>query len=630
MSGGQTPGKRLNITEKGKLELDELMTSKDKMAQYAQRPFRSKQAGGTLNFGEFVAALRGILEEVQISAPSEPQMRLLFDKHQRDGRGLGVEEYEALLFRLLSFMRASQEVSLTPKGGTARPSGEERDKRWREEFIVRNPRRFRDVYDVLHELGKGTFGTVYKIAHKTQRSKKNEKCIRVCKIVSKAMAEKAGTTHAKVREELAVLKQLDHPHVLRIFEDFEDDLNFYLIMEPCWGGDLQDYVKTLDMMDKHSYEKWVAKVMQHTLSAIAYCHEKGVIHKDLKPENVMVSTAKDKPVSEMHVVIVDFGLSEVFTHPTDRSNIVSGTPPYMAPEVWAGNFNKACDLWSCGVMLFFLLSGRLPFMAQRVEDFPGQVNNVEPDWAKMGGASPEAHTLCRKMLAKRWDMRPSAQNALKERWFMSCGLAAEATTPQIARFQLDALMKVNQRSEFEKFVTRLVATQVDTSKFKDVNEAFAAFDIDGDGQLSRDELRQGLMRLNAPTDDVDLLFEELDVGQTGRISYTEFLAGVINLRGKKTEEQDRFLWIAWQQFSPDENGRVTTAAVQDALAARGMTVADLPEKFLQQLSRDAAGYMTFDSFKRLFGAESSTSVFENIADRGKTRGARFLRWLMKK
>jgi calcium-dependent protein kinase len=271
-------------------------------------------------------------------------------------------------------------------------------------------------------------------------------------------------------------------------------------------------------------------------------------------------------------------------------------------------------------MLFFLLSGRLPFIAMRIEDFPLQVQR-EPEWSKMGGASGEAHEICRKMLMKRGSQRPSAQAALKERWFSVMGLDT-GKPEKLAKSQMDALLKVTERGEFEKFITRLVATQVDASKFKQVNEAFAAFDTDNDGQLSIDELRQGLQRAGSPTNNVEEVFEELDVGGTGLIAYTEFLAGVINLGGKKSEEQDKFLWTAWQQFSPDENGRVNHANVQDALATRGMTVADLPERFLMELTKGASGELTFESFKKLLVNDAPATFLDKLAGE-KARVSRF-------
>lgn len=625
-----TSGNRLTITPKAKQEISELMSSKDKMRHYTERPFQGKGPNDYLTYEEFKEALTSTLQEMEISVPSDMQIQQLFDKHQKTGKGVGQDEFEALLFRLLCFMRASKEVKVekvkTPQ------AAEERDKHWRQEFLARNPRRFDEVYEIQKTLGRGTFGSVYRVAHKSQRGKKNEKRIRVCKIISKQVAKNAGTSDHRVREELAVLKALDHPHVLRIFEDFEDDEQFYLIMEPCYGGDLQEYVRKMPPMEASEYEYWVAKVMQHTLSAIAYCHAKGVIHKDLKPENVMMSTERDTPVAEMHVVVVDFGLSEVFSDPNDRSTIISGTPPFMAPEVWDRNFNKSCDIWSCGVMLFFLLSGRLPFMASRVEDFPRQLTQ-EPDWKLMGGATPDAHELCRKALTYAEHHRPTAQDCLKSRWFFNMGLVnpeSNGAKKALEKKEIDALMKVGQRTEFEKFVTRLVATQVDASQQKRVNEAFRAFDRDGDGLLSREELRQGLLQFGHSEEHVDQVVDELDVGMTGRISYTEFLAGIINVRGRKSEEQDKLLWIAWQQFSPDEQGRVKTSDVQDALAARGMTVADLPDKFIEELRRDASGYMTFEGFKKLMSKDTSSSVMSHImtAMTSNTRSARLLRWFL--
>lgn len=624
-------GQRLQISEQGKGAFVELMSSKDKLHEYAERPFKARGLDTTarLSYPDFQQALTETLADLQMmSMPDEKQVRALFEKHRRGTEGVGCEEFEALLFRLLCYLRASNEVNVEMRRTPS--NGEERDKRWRQEFIQKNPRKFSEVYDIEKQLGKGSFGTVYMVAHKTQRDKRNEKRVRVCKIITKKKASRAGTSDAKVREEFAVLKQLDHPHVLRIFEDFEDDENFYLIMEPCRGGDLQEYLRRLEPMDAASYEFWVAKVMQHTLSALAYCHSKAIIHKDLKPENVMLSTDKHVHVRAMHVVVVDFGLAEVFENPADRSTVVSGTPPYMAPEVWRGDFSKSCDIWSVGCMLFFLLSGRLPFMASRVEDFPKAIQS-EPDWSLMGGASEDARKICKLMLKKEEYRRPTAQHALKDRWFQNQNLLSRhgSGAQALDSNQRKSLLSVAERSHFEKFVTRLVATQVDASQQVAVNEAFRAFDTDGDGRISREELRQGLSVFGATPQQIEEVVDGLDIGRTGQISYTEFLAGVIGLRGKKPEEQDKLLWIAWQQFCPDTAGRVKTSSVKDALASRGMTVADLPEQFIAVLAKKQSEYITFEEFKSLLVSDESGEVMRTLAG-DKCRGPKMLRWLFGK
>lgn len=629
----KSPGSRLNVTEKTQIQLAELMRSTDKLRLYAERPFKARGQfpAGWLGFEDFRQALKELLQELHFSMPGDSQIQALFNKHRGVNEGVGVDEFEALLFRLLCFLRASEEVRVSPDA--KRSSSEERDKNWRQEFIRKNPQRFDNVYDLKQQLGKGSFGTVYLVTHKTQVDRHNASRVRVCKIISKARAKEARTPESKVREEFAVLKQLDHPHVLRIFEDFEDEENFYLLMEQCQGGDLGEYVKCLEPMDAVTYEFWVAKVMQHTLSAVAYCHSKGVIHKDLKPENVMLSTPRHTPVQDMHVVVVDFGLSEVFAHPTARSETVSGTPPYMSPEVWQGNFSKSCDVWSVGCMLFFLLSGRLPFVASTLKEFPKAVQ-AEPDWQAMGGATPDAQDICRQMLQKLENTRPSAQECLKHKWFQDRGLAAGGNPVRaLDSSQIQSLLAVGQRSEFEKFVTRFVATQMDASQQKSVNEAFRSFDTDGDGQLSAEELRQGLCHFGANAQQVEQVIRELDVGRTGQVSYTEFLAGIINLRGKQPEDQDRLLWIAWQQFRPDKFGTVKVQDIQNALATRGMTVAEMPEGFLAALNKEHTGFISFDAFKQLLLADTSGQIAQALTgDQGKEngRGAKMLRWIMQK
>lgn len=614
---------RLAISERGQEDLNTLMHSKDRLRMLAERPFlvRCLPPGSRLSFEDFQSSLTELLLELDVRVPQQAQMQALFDKHSREVDGMNVENYEAMLFRLLCFLRASEEVRIQKRDRTL--SGE-RDRHWREEFIQKNPLRFTEVYQMGRQLGKGSFGVCYMVRHQVDPNGTSQ---RVCKIISKAKARDAKTPPEKVREEFAVLKQLDHPHVLRIFEDFEDEDNFYVVMEECKGGDLAQYIRQLPPMDAITYERWAGKVMQHTLAAIAYCHAKGIIHKDLKPENVMMLTDRETPWHQMHVVVVDFGLAEVFSNPADRSAIISGTPPYMAPEVWRGNFTKSCDLWSAGVMLFFLLSGRLPFVAREVKEFP-QVIMKEPDWELMGGATPEAQAFCSKLLQKQEVDRINAQEALADRWFETMGLVGGTAASALDQAQIKALLTAGTRTEFEKFVTRFVATQVDASGQARVNEAFRALDADHDGLLSLQELREGLKAFGASAKVAEEAALALDVGKTGSVSYTEFLAGLISLRHKQPEEQDRLLMIAWQQFRPDGEGRVKANSIQDALATRGMTVADLPDGFIDALKSKSSESLSFAEFKDVLLKDSTGDVVKTLCGE-KVRGAKLLRWVMK-
>ncbi|CAE7886363.1 PAPP5 [Symbiodinium sp. KB8] len=209
-----------------------------------------------------------------------------------------------------------------------------------------------------------------------------------------------------------------------------------------------------------------------------------------------------------------------------------------------------------------------------------------PDWSRIGGASSEAQYICFYMLCKNEAERPTAQELLSNSWFVQRGLG-QAQKQDIEKLG-KGLMQVRQRTAFERFVARLVATQMDAGQLRRINEAFRTFDVDKDGTLSRDELVQGLGLLGARPEEVQRVVDELDVGKTGRISYTEFLAGVADLRSKTPEQRDKLLRLAWQQFNPDAKGMVKTGSIQAALAARGLTVAELPKEFLNELRTLAA------------------------------------------
>jgi len=565
-------------------------------------------------FREFRTAIHELLGDM-MSIPDDKVIQKLFEKHSSSsgGRGVDAEELEAMIFRMLCFMLASGEVKVSRTNAPASAGAEERDKNWREEFLKKNRRNFTDVYRMGRRLGEGSFGAVYEVRHHSELEGVGRQ-VRVCKVIKKSSAEKAKTPFERVREEFQVLKRLDHPHVVRIFEDFEDDQSFYLVMEPARGGDLQDAVRNPSTQDPRQWELFCAKVMQHTLSAVAYCHSRGVIHKDLKPENVMMSSAKGARVEDVHVVVVDFGLAQMFEGDMERGTEIAGTPPFMAPEVWAGNFSKSCDVWSCGVMLFFMLSGTYPFMAQRLQDFPAAVRR-DPNWQLIGGASGEANLITYNMLQRSEAERPSAQELLKDRWFVKYQLGQVSSSE--AKWFGNTLKQARQRTHFEKFVSRLVATQLDAGQLKRVNEAFRAFDTDKDGTLSREELEGGLLMLGATHEEARQTVDELDVGRTGLISYTEFLAGIVDLRQKSPEEKDKLLWLAWQQFNPDKNGLVKTSDIQDALAARGMTVTEMPRAFLRQLQkRDGKGQgpktMSFECFKELFQGDCSECMMASF------------------
>lgn len=160
--------------------------------------------------------------------------------------------------------------------------------------------------------------------------------------------------------EIQILQTLDHPHILKLYEYFEDEKNVYLITEICKGGELFDKIVAQDYF-KEDYAK---KVFQQILKAINYCHAQNVAHRDLKPENFLF----DGDGEDAGIKVIDFGLSKICYNKNigkiEKMKTRAGTPYYISPEVLAGNYDRSCDLWSAGCILYILLCGYPPFYGE--------------------------------------------------------------------------------------------------------------------------------------------------------------------------------------------------------------------------------------------------------------------------
>lgn len=154
------------------------------------------------------------------------------------------------------------------------------------------------------------------------------------------------------------MRALDHPNVIKLYENFEDSRNVYLVMELCEGGELFDRI----IEKGHFSEKQARTVFKNIVSAVAHCHANKICHRDLKPENFLLLNKRD----DSPVIVIDFGLSHIFhqAKPEEKKKSMhtkAGTPYYIAPEVLIGRYDESCDVWSLGVILYILLSGLPPF-----------------------------------------------------------------------------------------------------------------------------------------------------------------------------------------------------------------------------------------------------------------------------
>ena len=247
----------------------------------------------------------------------------------------------------------------SPQSTTRRTRSQttERDLAVNSELIVNcNRNSQKDSYKIMEKLGEGSYGTVWKVKQRKTH------LIRAMKKITKNTNSRSETIN-EIINEIELLKKLDHPNIVKIFEFFIEPDGYYLITEYCGGGELFDAIKKNGTFS----EPVAANIMYQIFNAINYCHQtNNIIHRDLKPENILI-VSKDESTGFYTVKIIDFGTAKIYEKNKNENKII-GSSYYIAPEVLMKNYNEKCDIWSCGVILYILLSGRAPFTGQKDGD----------------------------------------------------------------------------------------------------------------------------------------------------------------------------------------------------------------------------------------------------------------------
>jgi serine/threonine-protein kinase len=252
-------------------------------------------------------------------------------------------------------------------------------------------------YRVERELGRGAMGAVY--------LGRDPKIGRQVAIKTMALSrEFAGDALVEARErffrEAETAGRLQHPDIVTIFDAGEDQDLAYIAMEYLKGDDLQAYTQPARLLPVATVINVVARVAD----ALAYAHSQGVVHRDIKPANVMIDLPTDV------VKVTDFGIARVADSSRTRTGMVLGTPSYMSPEQMAGRrVDGRSDLYSLGVMLFQLLTGRLPHRSDSMATLMHQIaNESAPDLRSLRPELPEALA---RVVALSLEKRPEARYA---------------------------------------------------------------------------------------------------------------------------------------------------------------------------------------------------------------------------
>ncbi|KAL7548207.1 hypothetical protein ACHAWF_011502 [Thalassiosira exigua] len=214
--------------------------------------------------------------------------------------------------------------------------------------------------------------------------------------------------------EIKTLRSLQHPHIIQLFDVYLAPDKIYIVMELMSGGELFDYVVQKGTLTEEEASRIVRKVT----AALVYMHSRNVIHRDMKPENLLLAH-KPRSSHDVEVKIIDFGLSKILTEGPATGSFL-GTRGYLAPEmIQRRNYTKSVDAWALGVVIFVLLCGCLPFDddCQTIPNSPDLRSKFTlrfPRWAK--DLSPSARDLLGKLLDVNPCRRLTAEQAMDHPW----------------------------------------------------------------------------------------------------------------------------------------------------------------------------------------------------------------------
>lgn len=402
-----------------------------------------------------------------------------------------------------------------------------------------------------------------------------------------------GVFLEELRNEVAIMRTLDHPNIVRVYEMFESKRAIFLIMEYCYGGDLYSRVPFTN-------EYSVAKIMTKLLSAVAYLHKNKIIHRDIKMENIMLES--DKPDAE--VKLIDFGLSQSYVIQSAPLSDIVGTAYSMSPQVIRKQYTAKADLWACGVVAFILLSNKWPFDGTTNKEITTKI--MKYDWNKdfegeeWKGISSEAKSFVTHLLAFEEDKRWDAPQALRSKWLnKTFPLGERAPEINIMNSVTNALIHSANDGKMKKLAMQVIAYNSSTADIEKLRAAFDQFDTNNNGTINYWEFRTSLNQCKYKDADIKKIFKKLDVNNTGVINYTEFISATLETLGKIEDERIR---TAFDKLDVDNTGHISKNNLCSVLGDK-CTAKDcdnLVNDLMEEVDVDGDGTISYDEFLALF------------------------------
>jgi len=439
------------------------------------------------------------------------------------------------------------------------------------------PRKMMDDYDVHKKvLGSGYNGVVRMATSKSSSSSSQKFAVKTFNL---SMVE--AKNREQLESEVEIFLSMDHPHITRLYDVYEDDQHLFLVMECMEGGELFERLTEVKRFCEHD----AADAIWQMLLALNYIHSHGIVHRDIKLENFLY----DKKGSS-HLKLIDFGFSRLWD-PNIKMHVSCGTLSYVAPEVLKKSYTSQCDLWSLGVIVFVLLAGYMPFFGteevQTKNISEGKYVMKPQRWDSI---SADAIDFTKALLRVDPASRLTAHAALEHNW-----ITQRHKQTDVDESIVDALRQFGTASRFRRCCMMMMAWSLSNEERAKVRQHFIAMDQNQQGTITLAELKEILVqKFQVPDDETRRIFEALDSNNDDEIHYSDFLAAMVSTR---IALHDDLLRSAFKRFDKENTGYITPESLRQVLGESfdGEQVENLVKE-ADQLKDGRISYSEFVSY----------------------------------